>query len=197
MNLGTSLLVVLTLLGCSRVLSGDHEIARRVAEGFVAGNFQSALGDLHCPPSYSSSRCAEDRSDVERSLLYLSTELGRPSQFDGPSDVPYLAYNVSVTGGELPYWQAISPFDTQESLYRVEFPKYGTALVRVTLVRLGDTKVPEIYEAGVALPASNPQAKDRAVDLMIGLAEEAGITLPDGFEERLNREIAPSQLLFP
>jgi hypothetical protein len=194
MMIRLALLLLLSTVSCSREQTEDHEIGRLLPSAFVDADFSAVLERIHCPPTYSDQECVDDRSGVVKGLEFLVETLGAPSKYSGPSKIPYVAYNIGAFGGDLAYWESISPFNTHEVVYEAEFPHYGSALIRVTLFRPADSDRTEIYEAGVSLPAQNPRAIREAATLTLGLAETMGVDLSEAAKEFLIRSISPKKI---
>lgn len=146
---------------------------------------------FHYPPSYSEAERREDQEAVAESLEWLLSKTGTPQDV-AARNVPADFYEVGVFGGDNPYWESISPIDEIQFLYDVTFPNLGPGYLKILLLRPKSGSSGEIHMAGIGIPTTTPGAKERAIELVLGLIEQSGTPTPPGIREALEQQLQPS-----
>ena len=133
-------------------------VAERTVRALERGDAQAAAAQLHYPPSYSASERAEDAAAVATSLSFLLNRFGRPARSE-PRRGAASFFEVGAGGGDMPYWQSLSPFRTLDFVYDAWFEHFGPGflVVRVLVPVSGPAR--EVQRMGFALPIDPPSKR--------------------------------------
>lgn len=167
-------------IGCGNSTSPNRQardpqaVAAQVLQLLAAGKYSEVALAMHEPPSYDPARAAEDRRDVGDHLGFLFGEFGTMSAPQLATQ-PLRFYKVSLSGGDLPYWQSLRNMGVDAQLtYHVSFSKLGPGVLHLTFIRgKGEWQVRSI-EPGLEMQA--PAA--RQTMLRIGRASLAKMNPP-------------------
>jgi hypothetical protein len=145
---------------------------------------------FHYPSTYSQDERTEDTAGIADSLGFIFSEFGKPKNIQINTD-PASYYEVGLFGGTLPYWEGLSPFETEQFVYSTTFANVGPGFLIIKVFKHQDAQAFEIQAFGIALPESSA-AKAKVIDLMIRGLERDGIPLPAGFRKTLEAQLQPS-----
>ena len=123
--------------------------------------YSDASGLFHYPLEYTSEKRMEQILDVSKLLKIFTDEFGIPSNYKiNETPTPY--YNVTVSGGNMQYWQKY-PLYMQIPL-EVVFSKENDGYVIILFTNILNKW--EIRAVAYGLPAQRPGAKERVVEIM-------------------------------
>ena len=122
-------------------------------QALARADAKTAAAQLHYPPSYSESERSEDAAGVAQSLSFLLDRFGRPGRIEPTRDpsIPSF-FEVGSGGGDMPYWQSLSPFRTLDFVYDVWFEKFGPGFLVVRVFVPAEGPPREVQRVGFALP---------------------------------------------
>lgn len=127
-----------------------------------SSEYSDAAGLFHYPQEYTSEKRSEQILGVSKLLKIFTDEFGIPSNFEiNESPAPY--YNVTVSGGDMSYWQK-HPSYLQIPL-EVVFSKENDGYIVILFSNLLNKW--EIRAVAYGLPAQRPGAKERVVEIMV------------------------------
>jgi hypothetical protein len=175
----------------SDVRSGTG-ISETVVELLKKGAFEQVAQIHHYPPSYSPKEREEDAKAVARSLRFLFGRSGTVSDVQ-PLRREAEFYFVSVSGGDAPYWESISPYPLSEHPYRVQFSNLGPAMVNIVVLETGPKAGRELVSIQLGLSVESPGSKEKLVNLSLDMLKEMDVPTPpnvkDLIEQGMNRAI--------
>jgi len=126
-----------------------------------SSKYSDAAGLFHYPQEYTSVKKSGQILGVSKLLKIFTEEFGIPSNYKiNESPTPY--YNVTVTGGDMQYWQE-HPSHLQVPL-EVVFSKENDG--QIVLLFSNVLNKWEIRAVAYGLPAQRPGAKERIVEIM-------------------------------
>jgi hypothetical protein len=170
--------------------------AQGVAAKFIAlaeASDAKGLSRLfHYPPDMSEAERHKDAEGVSKSLSWLLSEFGKPTSIQ-PNRSPVEFYEVGVFGGTNEYWRSRSPIPETQFLYDVKFSNLGPGYFKVLVLNSGAGAGRELHGASFGIPIATPRAKDKAIELMIGLMKNSGTPLPPDFRKSLEEQLRPSR----
>ena len=168
----------------------EGALALRIAELISRADLSGAAAALHYPPSWSDEQREQDAAAVERSLQFYTEQFGTVSGVT-PQLEPILFYEVGAGGGDMPYWQNISPSVVNDYLFSVKFSKLGEGLLKIRAVRHPTVPMPTIQSIGFGLPAAREGAKAKIIEVTKGLLRLKGMQLPPNIDQILNDQLRP------
>jgi hypothetical protein len=180
----------------SSPIDAARSVADRTVQAIERGDVAAAAAQLHYPPSYTKSQRSDDAAAVAESLTLFLTRFGRPGQIEPRRDASAFAFfEVGAGGGDLPYWQAVSPFRTLDFVYEAWFENFGPGFLVVRVLVPGAGLPREVQRLGFALPV-DPLSKRRVVEVMAALfALKNAPQIPD--LEQLFDWIHPTEIRQP
>ena len=126
-----------------------------------SSKYSDAAGLFHCPREYTSIKRSGHILGVSKLLKIFTDEFGIPSNCKiNESSTPF--YNVTVTGGDMQYWQE-HPSQLQIPL-EVSFSKENDGQIIILFSNVLNKW--EIRAVAYGLPAQRPGAKERIVEIM-------------------------------
>jgi hypothetical protein len=161
----------------------------RVVEALSKGDAQTAAQSFHYPPNYSAGEKAEDIAGVSKSLVFLLEQFGLPRN---PTEThePRSFFQVGSSGGNVPYWESISPYESRNVVYDVDFANFGRGVIVVEQISLGGgAQVIKGVEFG--LLTDQPNSKKRIMNTFEGMLKHMGVELPPNFREVAAQQIQP------
>jgi len=127
----------------------------------ASSEYSDASGLFHYPREYTSEKRSEHILNVSRLLKVFTDEFGIPSNCKiNETPAPY--YNVTVSGGDMTYWQKYPSYMQipLEVVFSIENDGYVVILFSNILGKW------EIRAVAYGLPAQRPGAKERVVEIM-------------------------------
>jgi hypothetical protein len=113
-------LLGLAFLACATPTPQDCGVADDFATALESGDHKAIAELFHYPPTYSMAQRADDAELVAESWAWLRTQFGAPATtLPHRSSATY--YEIVVSGGDVAYWESISPFGGTICLYSTSF----------------------------------------------------------------------------
>jgi hypothetical protein len=162
--------------------------AERIVQLLVSSDPRAAADHLHYPPSYSKQQRADDVAAMRGNIGVLIDYFGTVSKVHRETG-RVLFYEAGGGGGDGPYWQSLSPLDTQHFFYAAEFSKLGPGIVHVVMFRHPTLSAPEVHLIAFGLRVARPDAKQQVVGAMKAMMRGGGMPLPDNIDELLERTL--------
>lgn len=194
---------LLLLLGCTShtripalftstpVASSDSEnLANRVIELLAKQEHQAVAHLMHYPPTYTENHRKEDAEGIGSDISFLLGRFGSPTEVKRENGLMAF-FTITVGGGDVPYWQSISPFETYDFIYSVHFSNLGVGEILVRIFRNPKDNKPEIQSLGFGLPVTRPDAKSEVASAIKGMMQRNGIALPPNIDQILENELKP------
>ena len=155
-----------------------------------AGTHANVTERLHYPPTWTKKQVAEDQAGLAKGLALITTDLGRLMDYGAFSGVT-VNYEVSVAGGDIPYWDSVSPFRTRDRIYQGVFERFGRGFVVIRFAELNSR-----WDAQSILFWLDPAedgSRDRAIDLLCKVANEQarqeGQAVPKNLREMVGKSL--------
>ena len=133
---------------------GEQAAAEAVLIKLVQGRPGEAAALLHYPPSYSLAEREEDAAGVTQFLVTHLEAFGSPTEPELHRE-PVTTVDSGVSGGSVPYWAKLSPFDSAQFLYRVTFSKAGAGFLKFVVFHHPDSDNPEVQSIWFAFAPEN------------------------------------------
>ncbi len=127
----------------------------------ASSEYSDAAGLFHYPQKYTPETISEQILGVSKLLKIFSDEFGIPSNYK-INESPDPHYNVTVSGGDMPYWQK-HPLYLQIPL-EVVFSKENDGHVVILFSNILNKW--EIRAVAYGLPAQRPGAKKRVEEIV-------------------------------
>lgn len=193
-----SLLAVLALaLVAGGALAEQAEEPPDIAGRFVAlaqqGDAKGMAALFHYPPAYSEAEREADAEGVAGSLAWLLAALGTP-RGAVPRSEPADFYELGVFGGSDEYWASLGPVEEVRLVYDTTFAELGPGHLELLVFRPEASAAPEIRMAAFGIPAGAPGAREKAIDLILGLLESKDTPVPPELRGLLEQELQPSRV---
>jgi len=144
-------------------LDAARSVADDTARALERGDARAAAARFHYPPSYSDSQREADAAAVAESLALFLARFGHPGQIE-PRRQASAFFEVGAGGGDMPYWQSISPLRTLDFAYDVWFANFGPGFLVVRVLVPSEGLPREVQRLGFALPV-DPQSKRRVAEV--------------------------------
>jgi hypothetical protein len=171
-------------------LTSAKVLADRAIQLIERGSAEDVAELLHYPPTYTEAERKEDSGAVADSIRFL---LGRTGQISNPK--PWLKpaefFEVGAGGGDMPYWQSLSPLRTIDYVYSVQYEKLGSGFLKVRAFKHPSIPKPAIMSIGIGFPVADPDSKKLVIALIRGLTEHKGHQAPPNLEEILEQTLKP------
>lgn len=168
----------------------DRVTPTRIVDALSKGDAQTVARSLHYPPNYTAKEKDEDIAGVSKSLSFLLERFGLPKNPTATHE-RRVFFHVSSSGGNIPYWESVSPYKNQMVVYDVDFANFGRGVLVVELIAL-DGGVPQtVRGVEFGLLVDHPDAKKRIVSVTEGLITHMGVELPPNFRELASQQIQP------
>ena len=155
-----------------------------------AGKCATVAAKMHYPPMWSKKQRAEDEKGLAEGLRLITGNLGRLVDYGAFTGVT-VNYEVSAAGGDIPYWEKVSPFRTRDRLYQGVFERFGKGFVVVRFAELNSTW--DVQAVVFWLDPAEDGARDRAIDITCELARENarqhGEKLPPNLRQMISSAI--------
>ena len=133
-------------------------LANRIASQLAKQDSAAVANSLHYPPSYTASEREQDVADVKKSFEFLFSLFGTVSNVK-PHHLPVDSYELTFSGGLLPYWESLSPIDSVDFVYTAHFDKAGPGIIKIILFQHPSFAAPQVWRAGFGLIADRTDAK--------------------------------------
>lgn len=160
----------------------EEDLARRTMAHLARGEFDAVARLVHVPESYSQERRVEDVEAVAKSLRFLLSRLGAISSVE-PLVEQEEFYFVATGGGDVPYWESISPYGRAEFPFAVEFANHGRGMVKPVVFMDGERPGRELVAVELGLPVSSRESKETMVDLSVDMFEFMAVPTPPNIRE--------------
>jgi len=161
--------IVLATISCNTQSEEGHLAPDPAAQGeqivqlLQAENFEEVARLLHYPATYTPQERLADQAAVADSLRFLAGEVGHLDKVVVVRE-PVTFYKVSVSGGDVPYWQSLPNAGQDGALtYQAVFSKLGPGIFHLTFIRSGAGWQPRSIEVG--LERGQPGAPERMADI--------------------------------
>jgi hypothetical protein len=163
-------------------------LANEALSLLTAAKFDAVADLHHFPPSYTAVEKKADKYSVAQSLAFV---FGRAGSI---SDVRPLIksgeyYFIAMGGGDVSYWQSISPSARHEYPYLVTFSNFGPAMVKVVVLAAGPRSGRELVSLQLGLSTSGANAKETLVRLSLDLLREMKIQTPPNIEDLVTQSM--------
>jgi hypothetical protein len=165
-------------------------LANRVVELLSKGDPRSVARLMHYPAAYTEKQREKDMTEVETLMSLLLRRFGTPSAAKHEIR-PVAFFEMGGGGGDLPYWQSLSPFQTYDVFYSAQFSRLGTGVIKVRVFRHPSVSKPEVQWVGFGLPVTRADAKSQIISMTKEMMRLQGMTLPPNIDEILEQNIKP------
>ncbi len=126
-----------------------------------SSEYSDASGLFHYPRENTSEKRSEHILGVSKLLKIFTDEFGIPSNYKiNETPAPY--YNVTVSGGDMSYWQKYPSY--MQIPLEVVFSKENDGYIIILFSNISNKW--EIRAVTYGLPAQRPGAKERIVEIM-------------------------------
>lgn len=187
-----SALVVAAILTCGkaeeRTQDKSEDIALRIAHLIADHDTNAAAALLHYPSTYSTQERDHDSEEVAKSLSFLLEEFGDISELSRHLKSAVF-FEIGVGGGDIPYWESLSPLNITDYLYSANFAKLGPGFLRIRIFRHPTLPGPAVRSIDFALPAMRGDTKAKLISIMKRFFEFKGQQLPPDIDEILERSL--------
>ncbi|UCG52934.1 MAG: hypothetical protein JSW58_05080 [Candidatus Latescibacterota bacterium] len=165
-------------------------IGDQVMAALGRGDVGSVAEMLHYPSSYSKEEKATDAAGVKDALEFLLTKLGALQGFERfIGDAVW--YEVTLSGGDIGYWESLSPLNTVDLAYRGNFGKFGGGMVSVSFFETSSGM--DIRAVIVRVDPSVQGARETVIDMFVELiqrqAKKTGEPVPDNLREIVSASV--------
>jgi hypothetical protein len=171
-------------------LTSTKVLADRAIKLIEGGSAEDVSELLHYPPTYTEAERKKDSGAVADTIRFL---LGRTGRISNPR--PWLRpaefFEVGMGGGDMPYWQSLSPFRTTDYVYSVRYEKLGSGFLKVRAFAHPSIPEPALMSIGIGFPVADPDSKKLVIALIRGLEEHKGRQAPPNLEEILDQTLKP------
>jgi hypothetical protein len=148
---------------------------------------------MHYPPTYSADERAKDINSVGDGLELTLKELGTPTQFRDLHGLA-LSYEVSESGGNVPYLRSLSPAYAADFFYEVTYSKQGHGFLTVRVMQLNSKSPAEILSVRLGLPAANPASKTTMIEITGMQLARIGVPMSQALQQQIEASLRPAQV---
>jgi len=148
---------------------------------------------MHYPPTYSADERAKDINSVGDGLELILKELGTPTQFRDLHGLA-LSYEVSESGGSIPYLRSLSPAYASDFLYEVTYSKQGHGYLTVRVMQLNSKSPAEILSVRLGLPTANPASKTTMIEITRMQLARLGVPMSQALQQQIDASLRPAQV---
>ena len=167
-------------------------LTNRVIELLSKDDPRSVARLMHYPAAYTEKQREEDVAGVETCMSFLLRRFGTPSAAKRAIR-PMAFFEIGGGGGDLPYWQSLSPFETYDIIYSAHFSRLGAGVIKVRVFRHPSGSKPEVQWVGFGLLAARADAKSEMMSMAKEMMRLKGIPLPPNIDEILEQNIKPGE----
>ena len=168
--------------------SSGEALAARVIALLGDGKFSDVARLHHFPPQYSAKERKQDLEAVERSLRFIFDRSGSPTEVR-KLEVTTQFYFLASGGGDVPYWESISPYGRADYPFEVKFKNFGTGMIKPVVFLGGPNPGTELVGIEIGLPVQEPGAKTTIVDLSVDMFKVMGVPTPPNIRDLVEQGI--------
>jgi hypothetical protein len=192
--LASAVLIAMASL-CAAESAAPHEaetLGNRVVELLSKQDSRSVARLMHYPAAYTRKQREEDMAGVESLISFFLRRFGTPTAVKREQGTVAF-FEIGGGGGDLPYWQSLSPFETFDLIYSAQFSKLGAGILKVRIFRHPSVGQPEIQSVGFGLPTTRADAKSEMVSAAKEMMRLKGMPLPPNIDEILEQNLKPEE----
>ena len=167
-------------------------LANRVIELLANQDAEAVARLMHYPPGYTAKEREDDIAGVRTSINFLLLRFGEVSQVKRENG-PIVFFEIGCAGGDLPYWQSLSPLKTLNLIYLARFSNLGVGVIKICIFRHENVSKAEIQSVWFGLPASRADAKSEIASAMKDMMRLKGKPLPPNIDEILDQNLRPEK----
>lgn len=164
--------------------------ARQIVDSLARSDVRAVASSLHYPPTYTAEERDDDVASVSKLLRFLLDQFGEPGNLRTTAE-RHVFFRLGTSGGDVPYWESISPYPNRMVVFQVDFAKLGPGFVMVEMISL-DGGAPHVVKGvELGLPAEKSGSKEQILQQFEAMLTHMGVALPPDFQSIAAQQIQP------
>jgi hypothetical protein len=182
--------IAFVVLSATARADPGQSAASQIVDNLARSDVRAVASSLHYPPTYTAEEREADIASVSKSLRFLLDRFGAPKNLRTTAE-RHVFFHVGTSGGDVPYWESISPYPNRVVVFQTDFANLGPGFVMVELISLDGGAPRVIKGVEFGLPAETPGSKQQILHQFEAMLTHMGVALPPDFQAIAAQQIQP------